>query len=107
MKIDDLEQLPETTTIDASSIGIVQVNSPLPNSGGNKIFRPSGDVAFLVCIIDKHGLIGKEVLLFFFFFKRISPRLRCGMLYSKQYKQIQISLFCYVPRAYKMEVIIG
>lgn len=29
------------------------------------------------------------------------------MLYSKQYKQIQISLFCYVTRAYKMEVIIG
>lgn len=73
MKIDDLEQLPETTTIDASSIGIVQVNSPLPNSGGNKIFRPSGDVAFLVCIIDKHGLIGKEVLLFFFFLRESVP----------------------------------
>lgn len=73
MKIDDLEQLPETTTIDASSIGIVQVNSPLPNSGGNKIFRPTGDVAFLVCIIDKHGLIGKEVLLFFFFLRESVP----------------------------------
>ncbi|NWX78815.1 PRD15 protein, partial [Alca torda] len=29
VRIDDLEQLPETTTIDASSIGIVQVNLPL------------------------------------------------------------------------------
>lgn len=84
MKIDDLEQLPETTTIDASSIGIVQVHLPLPNSSGNKIFRLSGGVAFLVCIIAKRGLIGKEYV-----FLEISPRLRCGMLSSKQYKQIQ------------------
>lgn len=35
VRIDDLEQLPETTTIDASSIGIVQVNLPLKSSGGS------------------------------------------------------------------------
>lgn len=35
VRIDDLEQLPETTTIDASSIGIVQVNWSLQNSGGS------------------------------------------------------------------------
>jgi len=35
VRIGDLEQLPETTTIDASSIGIVQVNLSLQNSGGS------------------------------------------------------------------------
>lgn len=35
VRIGDLEQLPETTTIDASSIGIVQVNLPLQNAGSS------------------------------------------------------------------------
>lgn len=34
MRIDDLDHLPETTTIDASSIGIVQVSTEQPYRAG-------------------------------------------------------------------------
>ena len=49
MRIDDLDHLPETTTIDASSIGIVQVSpahvgpgTPHPRDPGRRPEQPLG-----------------------------------------------------------------
>lgn len=53
VRIDDLEPLPETTTIDASSIGIVQVSS-----------RVRWDITFWVHNIAGRGLMGEECAFF-------------------------------------------
>lgn len=52
VRIDYLEPLPETTTIDASSIGIVQVSS--------RPCRVKWDITFWVHSIAGRGLMGEE-----------------------------------------------